>query len=252
MEAETKQTPAEQTIDLYKLAAWAYDKRKPLIAIVTVVAVAAIVIGINNWRRGENEARANEMLFRLPAVMASGENAARPSPADLMAIANAYPSSSIGLQSELLANEALFTQGKYQEALTGFSKFLSSHSSSPFAVQASVGIAACQEGLGHTKEAIESYKQVIAQYSATGLTSPVKLTLARLFEEEKQFDQALSYYNELTSSPIISPNDPWGAEASERKSALLAQHPELNKSGASASVPTATPAPSLEAPAKTK
>jgi tetratricopeptide (TPR) repeat protein len=247
MEAETKQTaPAAQSFDVYTWAAWAYAHRKPLLAGLTAVAVVFIAVALYNFKKEGDELDANQQFFKLPSMFAAaGEKAPPLSATQLEAIANAYPGSSMGLQAQLLAAQTLFTQGKYPEARTWFLKSLAEHGTSLLACQASIGVAACDEALGQTATAIEEYKKVLSQSGATEATTPIKLTLARLFEEQKQYDQALSYYNELASAPV-SAYDPWGAEARERRLVLLAQHPELSKSIA----PTLmSPAPSLAAPA---
>jgi hypothetical protein len=73
------------------------------------------------------------------------------------------------------------------------------------------------------------------------IVSPAKLTLARLYEQQNQPQQALSYYAELARMLKQNPYDPWAAEASERAQLLVSKHPELLKA-------MSNPAPSGSAP----
>jgi hypothetical protein len=66
------------------------------------------------------------------------------------------------------------------------------------------------------------------------IISPAKLTLARLYEESNQPQQALTYYAELARVLNQNPYDPWAAEARERAQLLASKHPELMKALTSA------------------
>jgi predicted negative regulator of RcsB-dependent stress response len=241
MEAQTTQSAEQpvQAFDVYKWLAWLDANRKPLIIGAAVAVVIGSVIGFTSWKRNQDEARANELLFSLPPAFGGGDKIGRPSVQELQRIANEYPSTSAGQQAELLAAQALFDSGDFEKSRNAFLKFQATHEDSPFVAQAAVGVAASLEGLGSTDEAIRKYQDVIARYSGSGVVDPIKLTLARLLEEKQQWAQALKYYQEL--SRVASRFDPWASEAQEREMALLAKHPEL-KQAAKPAAAAATPA----------
>ena len=230
MEAEIKQTsPLTQMFDVYKWAAWLHANLKQVVTGTIIVAVTATVLAIYSWKKNQDELLASETFFNLPQVAAAGERMPHPTAQALLSVASQFPSTSVGMQAELLAANTFFSQGKYEDSQREFSKFMVNHELSQFAPQAAIGVAASLEAQNKIPEAVQAYKEALAKYSGTGISSPVKLTLARLFEEQKQFDQALRYYDELTSAATPNPYDPWAAEARERKAELLIKHPELVK-----------------------
>lgn len=164
-----------------------------------------------------------------------------------------YPSTPAGEHAQVLAAEQLFTEGKYPEALTQFTEFIDAYPDSALIPQAKVGLAACLEAQGKTAEAIAKYHEIISVYpSEMSIVGPAKLTLARLYEESNQLQQALTYYAELARTLNQNPNDPWASEARERAQLLAAKHPELMKAlaGTAQSAPQNAPfnSDSLEAP----
>jgi hypothetical protein len=78
--------------------------------------------------------------------------------------------------------------------------------------------------------------------------SPAKLTLARLYEQIDQPQQALNNYVELARMLTQNPNDPWAAEARERAQLLASKHPELMKAltGGAPSASPSSPAHGFE------
>jgi tetratricopeptide (TPR) repeat protein len=195
-----------------------------------------VIWGFMTWKKGQDEADANAQLFSVPLHSAMNSGAVATAP--LLELSREYPSTPAGEHAKVLAAEELFTQGKYPEAEQQFSDFISSYSDSALIPQAKVGIAACLEAEGKSADAITKYHEIVLTYpTETSIVSPAKLTLARLYEDANQPQQALSYYAELARSQ--NPYDPWSAEARERAQLLLAKHPELMK----ALNPTPTAAP---------
>lgn len=247
MEAETTQSPqSAPSFDLYNFLHWLNENRQKVLVGAVAVALIASGIGIFTWKKGQNEINANEELFALPAVYGASEKAARPTPEALLKIAQDYPTTGAGEQSQLLAAGIYFTDHKYDQAYQEFSKFVTEHDQSPLAAQAYIGMAASLEASGKTSEAIQKYQDVITKFPNQNVVSPAKLTLARLFEEQNKPKEALDYYEQLVKSPT-GQYDPWAGEARERKDLLLAKHPELDKSIISSFSVTTPPAPSTNA-----
>jgi tetratricopeptide (TPR) repeat protein len=262
MDAETQST------DLYiRTMEWLHARRKPLLIGAIVVAVLGLAWAVIAWKKTQDETDANAQFFAAPSL---GLVRAGPvSIAPWLEVAREYPGTPAGQHARVLAAEEMFSQGQYPEASQQFSDFLTTYPDSALVPQAKVGVAACLEAEGKTSDAIAKYHEIILAYPAEmSIVSPAKLTLARLYEEVNQPQQALSYYAELARMLKQNPYDPWASEANERAQLLISKHPELMKtltspapSGAPAgftipeaptqagSPPAAAPAPKPSVPA---
>jgi TolA-binding protein len=229
------QTPTQST-DLYlKTVQWVHERRKPLMIGGIAVVVLGLVWAYSAWTKAKNETDANEQFFATPL----GVQASAVSPTPLLNVASAYPSTAAGEHARILAAQELFTSGKYPEASQQFSDFINNYPDSALIPQAKIGAAACLVAEGKTTEAIAKYHDIILTYpSEMNILSPAKLTLARLYEDSNQLQQAMTYYVELAR--VQNPNDPWVAEARERAQLLASKHPELMKAMTS-SAPTSAP-----------
>jgi tetratricopeptide (TPR) repeat protein len=216
-----------------------------------VVVVLGLVWAFWSWTSARKEAEANADFFAAP--IESGSRSLAVTPNALLDVAANFPSTPAGEHALALAAEQLFTEGKYPEALKEFSEFIDTYPDSPLIPQAKVGLAACLEAEGKTSEAIAKYHEIISIYpTEMNIVAPAKLTLARLYEESNQLQQAFTYYAELARTLSQNPNDPWASEARERAQLLAAKHPELMKAmaGTTPSAPQNAPfnSDSLEAP----
>ncbi len=242
----------KQSTDRYLTTVqWLHDRRKPLLLAGAVVVVLGLIWAFWAWTSARKEADANDAFFAAPVE--SGMRSLAVSPEALLSVARDYPSTPAGEHAQVLAAEQLFTEGKYPEALTQFTEFIDAYPDSALIPQAKVGLAACLEAQGKTAEAIAKYHEIISVYpSEMSIVGPAKLTLARLYEESNQLQQALTYYAELARTLNQNPNDPWASEARERAQLLAAKHPELMKAlaGTAQSAPQNAPfnSDSLEAP----
>jgi len=218
-----------QSSDSYiKILEWLHTRRKPLVAGAIVVAVLAVVWAIVSWKKSQNDADANAQFFAVP--LESPARSAPVSPGPLLDVAKTYPSTPAGEHAKLLAAKDLFIQGKYPEASQQFSDFLNNYPDSALAPDAKMGVAASLEAEGKTPDAIKEYRAIILTYPGEmSIVSPAKLTLARLYQETGQSQQALTYYVELARMLSQNPYDPWASEAQERAQLLVSEHPELMK-----------------------
>ncbi len=211
-----------------KVVQWVHDRRKPLLIGVSAVAVLGLAWAFWAWNSASHETQANADFFVIP--IEGGMRSVAVSSTPLLEVASAYPSTAAGEHAKVLAAEELFTQGKYPEAYQQFSGYIDNYPDSVLLPQAKVGLAACLEAEGKTSEAITKYHDIILMYpTEMSIVSPAKLTLARLYEESNQLQQALSLYAELARGLNQNPNDPWAAEARERAQLLASKHPELMK-----------------------
>ncbi len=204
------------------------------------VVVVALAIAFSVWKKGQDQEDANNQLFADPSLLVSNPKLAPPSADGLLKINRDYPGTTAGEAAQLIAAERLFVDGKFEEANTEFSKFITDHPGNPLIAQAQVGVAATLEAQGKTTEAMDKYRDIIAMYAADpNISAPAKLTLARLDEAQNKPEQALSYYTDLARDP--SPYDLWATEARERRIFLLAKHPELDKPAPAATAPSEQP-----------
>jgi tetratricopeptide (TPR) repeat protein len=228
MDAETRST------EFYvKVVGWVYARRKPLLIGVIVAAVIGLVVAFLAWKAKSDEETARALFFAVPVE--GGARAAPPSPAAFLDVARDYAGTAAGEHAQLLGGELLFTQGKYPEAEREFSRFIDEHPDDELVPQAKIGLAACREAEGKTMDAVQKYHEIILAYPGEpNIVSPAKLTVARLYEEANQPQQAFAYYAELARLLSQNPYDPWAAEAQDRARLLLAKYPELGRSQSSA------------------
>ncbi|MGD1085331.1 MAG: tetratricopeptide repeat protein [Verrucomicrobiota bacterium] len=233
---------AETTIAIYKFVTWLRANQKRVIAGAIVAAIIAAIVGFCVAHKRERETDANQMLLALPLGL-NPSNA--PNPGDLLNISREYPGTAAGADAQLLAARELFLESKFKDAEQAFSKFISDNPGHPLIPQAQVGVAASLESEGKIPEAMTKYKEIAAVYSSQpNISLPVKLTLGRLNEDQREFKAAVAFYEGLLDRN--DPRDPWVAEARERLVLLLAKHPELSQSGENpyqVTPPTPPPSP---------
>ncbi len=236
MEADSLQS----TERYLKILAWLHANQKKLIIGGCVLAVIVLAAVFMSWQKSEAESSANARLLNVPLETFHG-NQMTPTPAGpFLDLAKQSPDTDAGEYAALLGAKALFNEGKYPEAHQEFSKFIEQNPDSPLIPQARVGLAACLEGEGKTLEAAQKYQEILSAYSSdANISTPVKLTLARLDETLNKPEQALTYYEELAR--VNNPYDPWAAEARERGEFLLLKHPELRKAPPASAVSPSSP-----------
>jgi tetratricopeptide (TPR) repeat protein len=243
--AESQSEPKE-SFGIEDVLLWIEQRRKQLLVatLVTVGAVTAIVI--YNWLQQQKEADANAAVA---AAAASGPSASEDNKLNadaLLKVANEFSGTASAERALILAGSALYEQGKYAEAQAAFTRFLGEHAGSPLSLQAEVGLAVSLDAQGKADEAIAKYEG-ITRNNASGV-GQVKLNLASLYEKQNKPAQALAIYEGLVASQM---GTGWAAEAEDRKTALLVQHPELAKPAPAppAAMSTAPPASVKPGPA---
>jgi predicted negative regulator of RcsB-dependent stress response len=231
MEAET----TDSTEIYLKVVEWLQTNRKALVICGGVGMVIALIIAVMSWQKASAESEANKQLMSLPLITVNNGKLVPTPPGPFLDLAKSSPDTSAGEYAALLAAGTLFTDGKYPESHQEFAKFVEQYPNSTLLPQARIGLAASLDAQGKTQEAAQKYQEVISSYpSDANITSPAKLTLARLDEQLGKFEQAITFYSELARNQ--NPYDPWAGEARERGDMLLATHPELRKQQATGPV----------------
>ena len=220
------------------MLAW-LEVNKTKAAIVAVVLVLiGFAIATMRYLRDEKEGKASAELLALKLTLAPQTNVVPAQPSAILKVAEDYPGTSAAERARLLAATAEFTSGKYADAERAFSQFVKDNPGSPWVAEAAFGVASAQEAQNKLNEAQASYQNVATAYASSAVAERAKLSLARIYEERKQPDQALRIYNELLAPRAgAQPGEMGNRDAFQRKEALLRDHPELN-----ANVPP--PAPS--------
>jgi predicted negative regulator of RcsB-dependent stress response len=244
MDAQTQSTDVS-----LRILEWLHARRKLLVIGVVAAAVLGLAFGFMAWKKAQDETDANAQIFAVPVE--GGMRSMPVSPQPLLEVAREYPGTVAGEYAQLLAADLLFNLGKYPEAGQQFSEYIDNHPESALIPQAKVGVAASLEAQGKTSEAITKYHELVMMYpSEMNIVSPAKLTLARLYDEDNKPELAFNLYVELTRLLNQNPYDPWASEARERAQLLVAKHPELLKSQASAAPSSAPPGFSVSEPAQ--
>lgn len=219
-------TSSDSTLGL-EVMAWMEVHKQKLVVAGAILLGLIIVAVIYNHYAAQREMQASEALLALRAPII-GEHRGKTASSDkLLAIAEGFSGTAAARHALLMAGEALYLEGKYDQARTVFQRFLSENPGHPLAAQADLGMAACLDAAGKRKEAIEAYDVVRKRYSLEGaVVSQAKLALGRLYEQEGKFDQAHAQYLEILESMRMGYNT-WVMEAQTRLVALEKAHPAL-------------------------
>lgn len=218
MESDVKQP---ELID--KLWVWGETHKKQLLIGLAAVLVVGLIIAFWFAHQSQLQTSANDALSRV-AARAILPSAPPPNADALLKIAADYSGTDAGQRAILLGASELFAQGKYDQALGQFQRFLQEHGDSPFAGQAALGVAASTEAQGRTQDAINAYRSVADHYQQNWNVGPqARLALARLLESQGKLKDAR---DELMDAARTFPGES-GAEANMRLRELLTAHPEL-------------------------
>lgn len=175
MESDAGQLPLS-----HKAWAWFEMNKKPAIGGATLLLVVGVIVAFFFYRQNEEELAASEALSdvivpQLTAAPGSPETAEA-----YLKIAATYPKSAAAARAVLLAAGSLFVDGKYSEAKAQFERFKRDYSDSRFLGEALLGIAACLDAQGQTREAMAAYKDVIDRHSGDSNVPHAKFALGRL------------------------------------------------------------------------
>jgi tetratricopeptide (TPR) repeat protein len=214
----------KQGFDRYAFLAWLETNRNKIIIGAIILATAALLMGLAVWKRDQDEIAASHALLNLQVRQPDATEAA---PESYLSVARQYPRTAGAKHALLLAGQAYFAEGAYEEAQSTFQQIMDRHPNSPLLPQAMLGVAASLDARRQDAEAIARYQEVITRFPQTAAASQSRLALARLHELENQPEQALRLYDEL-----IRTDDAWSGEARERRRQLLLDYPALRESAA--------------------
>jgi predicted negative regulator of RcsB-dependent stress response len=212
--------------------AWVEVHKKQLVVGALVVSILCGGVVIQRWHRRESEREASAALLRVEMASAKDPRQRGPAASELQRVASEHAGTRAAVRAHILAAEALFRDGHFQEAKTEFDLVVGKAGDDSLAATAAFGAAASLEAMGKLDEALGAYQDVTLRHGTAGVASQARLALAGLHEQRGDAVQALRSYNELTNATA----SPWRGEALLRREALLARHPELATTNAAPGV----------------
>jgi predicted negative regulator of RcsB-dependent stress response len=190
-EPDEFQTLTTQAVD------WARDNQSLVVSVVAgIVAVAAVVVGINWYSQRQADAAALQLqsaqgLFDAKKYAESA--------AEFAAVASTYPRTPSGRIAALYRAHALAEQPDPAGAATAYGEYLASSPATDYLRQeALLGLAHAKEATNDQEGARDAYRQ--ATEIAGPFRTPAQLGLARLEEAAGHGDQARTLYTEALKS----------------------------------------------------
>lgn len=221
----------EQDFDIWlQVQTWAETRRKQISIGFVVLLVAIFAIYTNSHLQAQNRADADSAVMGLGLPDPASPEPKAVAASDYLKVTQEFSGTPAAERALLMAAGALFTENKYPEAEARFVEFAAQHPNSRLIDTARIGIAASQDAQDKIDQAIGSYELVISsgtreEFVSTPQADQAKLAVALLYEQNKQPEKALNYYNELIQSPRSTF---WRNEASLRRDTLLKEQPNLS------------------------
>ena len=121
-----------------------------------------------------------------------------------------------------LAN-ALYDEGKYEEALEAFQKFRKENPKHLLALSAAEAVGYCRESLGQWKEAIGAYEDLLRGDPEGPLAARASFRVGHCYEKLENSEKAIEAYEKVLE---LAPTSLWTDYSSQRLAALS---PETHK-----------------------
>lgn len=219
----------------FDLVTWFEVNKRPVVWGLGLVVAA--IAGTMIWR-SQQQARLEASSGALLAVTTAHKQGIPV--AELDKVIQAHPGTAAAAQASLLAGKELFQQGKYADARARFEAAGGAGASDEVSAAAQYGLAACLDAEGKLNEALERYQRVADFPGGKHLAGLARVTAARILESQGKHKEALAAYDAVLRSPMSAS----AQEASQLRTALLRQHPDL------VPAPTNAPAKATPPPAK--
>ena len=219
MESNVEQLPIS-----HKAWAWFEAHKKQTITGAALLLVVGVIIAFFIYRQNEEEVAASEALSNVVVPQLTGSANRSETAEAYLKVAATYPKSTAASRALLLAAGSLFVEGKYPEAKVQFDRFAREHRDSPFMGQALLGIAACQDVLGKTNEAMVAYKNLIDHHPGENVVSQARFALGCLYEAQHDPEKARNQFEEVARE---NPYGSLGSEAGMRLEELKIKYPKL-------------------------
>ena len=219
MESEIAHLPLWQ-----KAWAWFDANKQQALGGAAGILILGVIVAFFLYRQNEAEVTASEALSSVAVTQMTGPAGRSDSAAAYLKIVATYPKSGAATRAQLLAAGSFFAEGKYPEAKGEFERFKREHGDSPFVGEALLGIAACLDAQGNSKDAITAYKELIERRPTDYVLPQARFALARLYEAQNQPELARNLFEEVERS---NPYGSLGSEAGMRLEELKVKYPSL-------------------------
>jgi len=184
--------------DAQQFFAWIKDYGRP--ALIGLALVVMLMLGVSIWRnqQAEKARAAVEALFLGRA------------PEEFQQLALADPKAPTAPLAQATAAAEFYAQGRYDEALSAYQRFLSLYPGHMMAPNAEVGVAASLEALDDFDGAARAY-QAFAESNPGHMLAPQSVMgAARCREQLGQLEEARALYEDFM---VANPDSPWMAQA---------------------------------------
>lgn len=234
MESDAVQIPIS-----HKALAWFEANKRQTLWGAAVILVVGVIVAFFIYRQNEAEIAASEALSNVSMSQASSAGARTDTVEGYLKVAATHPGSKAAARALLLAAGGLFVDGKYDEAKNQFERFRREYSDSQFMGEALLGIGACLDAQGKTRDAMAAYKDLIDHRPGDSNVPQAKFALARLHEAQNEPEQARNLFEDVERS---QPYGSLGDEARMQLEELKTKFPKL--------FAPVTPMPTNAAPSK--
>ena len=219
MESEAGQLPIS-----HKAWAWFEANKKQTVWGAGGLLIAGVIIAFYLYRQDQGEITASEALSNVALPQMTGPAGRGDIAGAYLKVAADYPNSRAGARALLLAAGTLFVDGKYPDSRAQFERFRREHAGSPYLAEALLGIAACLDAEGKTREAMTAYKELVDRYPTEHVAPQARFALARLHEAQNEPEKARNLFEEVERS---NPYGSLGSEAGMRLEELRTKYPNL-------------------------
>jgi len=183
------------------------------IALAVLVAVAVFAMGYHlRARSGRMATEASWALYQANFMEASPERTA----ALEKVVADYGGTQAARFASFGLAN-ALYDEGKYDEALESFRKFLKENSNHLLAPSAAEAVGYCQESLGQWKEAIQTYDDLMRRRPDSSIAARASYRAGHCHEKLNENEKAIEAYEKVLA---LAPESLWADYSNQRLASL--------------------------------
>jgi predicted negative regulator of RcsB-dependent stress response len=222
------------TLYFFKIWPWIEANKNRIIGGAGIIAAAILLIYFFSWQREQREIAADKALTQMFVSLPPDTSASQLAGLYLQ-IAAKNPGTLAGQRALLQGATALFDAGRYADAQAQFQKFLDAYQGSSFAVQASLGVAACLDAQGKLDLALAAYQQVISGFADATAVNAAKFAIARIYEAQGKFGDAFTYY-----ADVAQHSNPNGSLASEAVQHAMELKAKLPAAPASATAPASS------------
>ena len=180
-----------------------YYVKAPFQAIITTLAVIGIIVVgailISRWTGKGTKAPPKEAALALLTAQQLVETSPEAAEDTLRGIIMRYPRTQPGKKAHYYLGQALFNQGRFQEALTEFEEFEKTYPVKKSFLRAASFYAQgnCLEEMQRFEEATARYLELPEKYEESSFVPFAQLGAGRCMVILRQYDRAEELYNQM-------------------------------------------------------